>query len=614
MTRLLMIAVTLTIAGGCLAQEDPLAWIDAEQVRAAYHYANTPAPERCARLKAAGINAMVLKASVEKALPWCREAKLQGMRCFLALNFNVDAEKAGLRQAVLEDGAVERYACPLDETFWRDHLLTGMMERAAVSDDPEMQVDGLWIDFELYSTRTGQRYYTKACYCDYCLGEFCRHKGIGVPEVEFADRKQWLADHGYADEYQPFLGTRVEALATEVRETVHAQYPDFLLGFYPTPHNWSLLAVARAFSTERVPILLWATDTYGGGGASRVPDDWHTLYADQGINARYLAGLLLRCYSAKNLAANIYHATAKCDGYWLFTTYTLEAEEQKGDYHLAAGTPDDYWAALRAGNDEMDRRIEQGEGYRSELVVGPEPVVYKPLTQPEFRERLARLIAPEPPAEAMDLPPVRLRGANVLVLGGRAGQEAQVSIAYHQVGAVEAEISWKIIDADRAMIAEGVGEKQEGVTLSFTPEADGIYYVLASAQSSAWSVQRTNVPVGLYVGAKLHTIGGANRLYFAVPQGTEEFSIIGDGGGWHEPIRIDVFDPSDEMVATGQTDKEVLKVEVVAAAGDHAGEVWSLAITKADVEILEDNYLTLPEPLPPVVSLVPEQAFAIAAE
>jgi hypothetical protein len=144
MTRLLMIALTLTIAGGCLAQEDPLAWIDAEQVRAAYHYANTPAPERCARLKAAGINAMVLKATVEKALPWCREAKLQGMHCFLALNFNVDAEKAGLRQAVLENGEVERYACPLDERFWREHLTPAMMERAAVSDDPEMQVDGLW--------------------------------------------------------------------------------------------------------------------------------------------------------------------------------------------------------------------------------------------------------------------------------------------------------------------------------------------------------------------------------------------------------------------------------------------------------------------------------------
>ncbi len=497
MTRLLMIALALTLAGGCLAQEDPLAWVDAQQVRAAYHYANAPAPERCARLKAAGINALVLKAGVEKARPWCREAKLQGMRCFLALNFNVDAEKAGLRQAVLENGAVERYACPLDERFWREHLTPAMMERAAVADDPEMQVDGLWIDFELYSTRTGQR---------------CPRGRVRRPQTVAG---------------RPRLRGRVSAIPRRAgRGAGHrsarnrsCEIPEFPAGLLP--HSAQLVTAGggarflhRAGADTSLghrQILLWATDTYGGGGADRVPDDWRALYADQGINARYLAGLLLRCYSAKNLAANIYHATAKCDGYWLFTTYTLEAEEQKGDYHLAEGTPDDYWDALRVANDEMDRRIEQGEAYRSELVVGPEPVVYKPLTQPEFRERLARLILPEPLAEPVDLPFVKLRGANVLVLAGRAGQEARVSLAYHQVGAVEAELSWKIMDADRAMIAEGVGEKQEGVTLSFTPEADGIYYVLAGAGSSAWSVQRTNVPVGLYVGGVIGLVGAAHE-------------------------------------------------------------------------------------------------------
>lgn len=61
-------------------------------------------------------------ATPEKALPWCREAKLQGMHCFLALNFNVDAEQAGL-----DGGQIERYACPLEERFWRDHLLPRML-------------------------------------------------------------------------------------------------------------------------------------------------------------------------------------------------------------------------------------------------------------------------------------------------------------------------------------------------------------------------------------------------------------------------------------------------------------------------------------------------------
>ncbi len=253
----------LLTASAIMAQDDdPLAWIDAEGVRAAYHYANTPAEERCARLKASGMNSMILKASVEKALPWCKEAKKQDMKCFLALNFNVNAEKEGFRQAVLQDGRVERYACPLDEGFWEDYLTPAMMERAAVADDPEMQVDGLWIDFELYSTVTGQRYYTNACYCDHCLGEFCAHKGIAVPEVEPADRRKWLADQGFAEQYQPYLGERMEALATELRETVHASYPDFLLGFYPTPHRPRLVPGLPAWLLPHSAQLVAA-----GGGA-----------------------------------------------------------------------------------------------------------------------------------------------------------------------------------------------------------------------------------------------------------------------------------------------------------------------------------------------------------
>ena len=77
---------------------------------------------------------------------------------------------------------------------------------------------------------------------------------------------------------------------------------------------------------------------------------------------------------------------------------------------------------------------------------------------------------------------------------------------------------------------------------------------------------------------------------------------------------MDVFDPDGNQVASGQSTEEELKVEVTVDAGEHAGQVWSLSIVKADVGIIEDSYLTLPEPLPPVISLVPEQAFSSTVE
>ncbi len=616
----LALMMVVTTIAPCSAQghdgDNPISWIEKEKVRAAYHYANPPAAERVALLKRAGMNSMILKASVEKALPWLREAKKQGMRCFLALNFNVNAEEEGLRQAVLADGRVERYACPLDDRFWRDHLTPAIMERVALSGDPDLQVDGLWIDFELYSTVTGQRYYNNACYCDHCFGEFCKHKGIQTPKLGYAERAPWLKEQGYAEEYQPYLGERMEALATELREKIHAVNPNFLLGFYPTPHNWSLMAVARGFSTERVPILLWATDTYGGGGPARVPDDWRQEYADQGINARYLAGMLLRSYSAKNLAANIYQTTDKCDGYWLFTTYTLwtPPREKPGDYYLAAGEPEDYWDAITLANSEIDKRLQQGEGYETDLTIGPEPVVYRPLTQPDKRKQLHALVAPEITGEVVEYPKVKLRGSNMMVVACRAGQPVEIALGFQQVGKGADAISWELIAPNRMHVLSGHGEQQHETAISFTPQQDGIYFLLVTAGGSCYYPLRSNAPLGLYAGARLHTMHGAARLYFKVPDGLGEFTILGEGSSGHEPIRVDVYNPDGEMVATGQSNQEETEALITVPVGEHAGETWSLAITKADVEIFEDTYITLPPPLPPVLSLVPEQVFDVRTD
>jgi len=77
---------------------------------------------------------------------------------------------------------------------------------------------------------------------------------------------------------------------------------------------------------------------------------------------------------------------------------------------------------------------------------------------------------------------------------------------------------------------------------------------------------------------------------------------------------VDVYNPAGELVATGQSNREETSAPITVATGGHDGEVWSLAITKADVEILEDNYLTLEPPLPPVVSLVPEHVFDVRTD
>ncbi len=615
MQRLLVVLVagTILLPATAIAQDadGPLAWIDRDRLRTAYFYADPPAEERVRQLVDVGMNAMILKATPDKALPFLHEAKKhEGMHTFLALNFSVNAEQEGLRQAVLANGRVERYACPLEERFWQDYLLKGMLERAELGNDPTLQVDGLWIDFELYSTVTGQRYYTNACYCDYCMGEFAREKGIELPELANEQRRPWLVEHGYAEEYTQFLQDRVQELAADVREKVHAVNPNLLLGFYPTPHDWQLVAVARAFSTERLPIILWATDTYGGGGPDRVPDDWREHYAELGINARYCAGMLLRSYSAKNLAAYIYHTSAECDGYWLFTTYTLwkPEEERTGDYYLAAGTDEEYWQAIARGNRELDLLAADPE-HETDLTIGIEPIVYHPLAKPEMKRRVEALELPEVTGEVVQYGEAWLRGTNLLLIAAEAGRPIEIEVGFGQVGAGTDMVKWEISTQDGARVASGEGAVGADTTISFTPEVSGLHYGLISASGSKFALRSANAPVGLYAGSRLHVIGAVERLYFAAPEEAAEFTVLGEGTNGRERTRINVYTPDGALCGTAQSGAEDFTAPVTAAPGAFAGQVWSLEITRADEEILEDNTLTMPEPLAPVVSLAQEHVF-----
>lgn len=590
------------------AAEEPLAWLDRDGVRAAYNYAGTPVEAKIDQLQRVGINTVILKSTVEKALPWAREAKQRGLKAFFACNFNVNAAQAGLRPAVLASGLTEAYVCPLDERFWREHLTPTVMRAVRYSTDPELEVTGLWIDFELYSTTTGQRYYTNACYCDSCFDRLCRHKSVETPKLAPDQRAGWLKEQGWQDEYQPFLQTVIESLAGELRQAVHAVNPNFLVGFYPTPHNWSLIGVARALSTPELPILLWATDTYGGGGAGRVPDDWREHYAKLGINARYLAGLLLRCYSARNLATHLYQATAKCDGYWLFTTFILEEwPRQPGElYHLASGTADEYWQAIAAANREMDQRLKD-PGYRSALKLGPEPVVVPALKQPETRERVLKLIPPSA-AGPFAYPEVKLRGGNLLVAAAQAGQEAVIRYRVHPVGPAKDPAAWSVITPDGEELAAGSSDFGQAGEIRYRATSDQPQIVVLAAGACAYSLTDSTVPVALFAGADLHTFTGAAKLYFTVPAGVATFAVRGKGSSARETIRIEVAGP-DGQAATCQSTAKKLETAVTVEVAQGGGKTWSLSIVKADEGILEDNTISLPAPLPPVLALTPETAF-----
>ena len=84
---------------------------------------------------------------------------------------------------------------------------------AAMSTEPSFQVDGIFLDMEIYGSekepQTRRDYYESKCgFCDRCFFKYLTHKGYkpdGFPAVELKGRKAWLADKKLLDDYFVFL-------------------------------------------------------------------------------------------------------------------------------------------------------------------------------------------------------------------------------------------------------------------------------------------------------------------------------------------------------------------------------------------------------------------------
>lgn len=223
------------------------------------------------------------------------------------------------------------------------------------------------------------------------------------------------------------------------------------------------------------------------------------------------------------------------------------------------------------------------------------------------------LIAPEATGEKVEFPTVKLRGENLLLLAVRAGHPVEVALKNQPVARYQAPLAWELRNAAVEKVNSGAIPHDKTGIIRFTPETDGIYTLGASAGSCAYSVVSSNVPVGLYAGEWLSFIYGSERLYFKAPDKVEQFTLAIRGSGG-ETVRVNVYNPEGVQVATGQTTLKATKAEVSVPVGVHAGKIWSLALTKADEGVLEDNSIQLDPKLPPTLSLVPEHVFGISRE
>jgi len=389
--RLLVGALIVLVANSCAAKDTNSTqaggsaksfprWIAKEKIRAGYLYAYNN-PMRINLVKALGLNTLIVKGwkfhrredfaeTIENYRSWARATKKANLHMFIAYNWQPEQKSANYRHVVYSDGTSGIAPCPRDHTYWQKKLVGLAKVVARMSLQPDLQIDGIFLDTELYGSgeKSYKNYGNCTCFCDNCFSSFLfarGYTGSQLPLMACRDRKEWLSDNKLLTAYFDFLKTDVELLAQNLEQELHLVNPILLIGLYPSPlyptaDNWVRNSIARGLSTNGPPILIFGTESYSGGNwQQRTPDNPLKLYKELGVNCLYIAGFLLRSYSSNNLGASLYTAGEKYTGYWIYKIPMLWGYFEKNE-KLMHGTVGEYRDSITKANEKIDGQREKG--------------------------------------------------------------------------------------------------------------------------------------------------------------------------------------------------------------------------------------------------------------
>ncbi|HCU36236.1 MAG TPA: hypothetical protein DGT21_12555 [Armatimonadetes bacterium] len=468
---------------------------------------------------------------------------------------------------------------------------------------------GVFLDYENYSSGGHGNLYALS-YDDVIMGKFAESRGIELPQLDRDKRKPWLDEQGLHEEFEQFQVNHWRERCRALREAVDEQDPTFQFCVYPAPGTpFMVQAIYYEWSTKQAPIIL--ADPYVYGRPSRfcphadaIVGNRDTLLRnrkiadDAGIAYIYAGGIdpAVQGADAEFSGKNAVAISDVTDGYWIF----YEGPEY-------TTTHADYWKWFTWANTQIDARNWQAQ--------------YEPRETPEdwgldVFDQVAggpSIMPLQSSDQVVEYPTVTMRRDNLMVLAAKAGQTVEVSLRNHPVAKYTSMLVWFVKDSGMNAVAEGQIENDQSGVVTFTPAADGIYLLGASAGSCAFSVDKSNVPLSLYARSGTSFIHGAQRLYFAVPQSSRQFKLSATGSGG-ETVRLNVYDPDGNLVASEQTTPSTTTVSLTVPAGEHAGKTWSAALVKADVGVLEDCSLKVGDGLPPTVSLSPEHVFGMVEQ
>jgi len=543
---------------------------------------------------------------VRQVTEWCAQAGIYHMPWMRGTLTAPGGPEAAGKRVVWASGNEQPLWSPNSDEFW-EWTHRYIVEYAKISAENK-HLMGIFLDYENYARGKEGNLYSLS-YDDVILAKFAAAQGIDLPKLALDTRKAWLDKQGLHEAFSKFQIDHWRERCRTLRKAVDAFDPTFQFCIYPAPGTLFMVeATYPEWATEQAPLILADASTYGRPSrflpqAEALESNRQKLVErmaipkDAGIPFIYAGGIdpLVRGADPEFSGKNAVMISEVTDGYWIFyegPTYT------KQDHA-------DYWkwftwanAAIHEGRfDAQHEARETPEDWTLDVFGG--------------KDQALSLAGPEVSGEKVEFPVVKMRGDNLLLVAVEAGMPVEVNLQNHPVARYESLLMWDLRDVKLNKVASGTIPHGEQGTVRFVAETDGLYLLGASAGSCAYSVASTNAPIGLFAGDGLGLIYGSKRLYFAVPEGLDEFTLTAHGAH-AETVRVNVFGPEGDQIATGQTSPKKKEVAVQVTAGGQDAATWSLELTKADEGVLEDNTITLGPGLAPALALDPRHVFSVS--
>jgi hypothetical protein len=539
---------------------------------------------------------------VVEVTEWCEKYGIYHMPWMRGTLAAPDGPEADGKRVVWANGSEQPLWSVNSDEFW-EWTHQYIVEYARLSAE-NAHLMGVFLDYENYAPGKQGNLYSLS-YDDIIMGKFAEARGIELPELDLVARRGWLEEQGLHEVFSEFQVNHWRERCRRLREAVDEHNPKFQFCIYPAPGTpFMVEATYPEWGTQEAPLILADAGTYGRpsrflpeaeaveGNRQRLLNGMK-IAQDAGIPFMYSGGIdpVVAGADPEFCGKNAVMISDVTDGYWIFYEGPTYEEDHPEYFKWFA------WAnkAIAQGNFAAQHAPrETPEDWTLDVFGGAEEGL--------------KVTPPEITGETVEFPLVRMRRENLILLAVKAGEPVKVVLRNHPIAQYKSLLAWDLRNAKMGKVTSGMIPHDQQQAIEFTPDADGLYVLGASAGSCAYSVVSSNVPIGLFTADGLSLIYGAERLYLSVPDGVEAFSITARGTG-AETVRVNVLDPDGNQVSTGETTPTEATAEIEVDVGDRGGGVWSLQVDRAAEGTLEDNSIKLSPNLPPVLALSPEHAF-----